>query len=81
MSQIRRERAEVQQLIQAERATAQQQINAERAITQQQIQDLRTEMRELGDRLERPLQVVVEQLNQQQQEIDELKSRRIVSSS
>ena len=53
----------------------------EREEFHQQIQDLRVEMRDLGERLERQQQAMFEKLSQQQQEIEALKSRRIVTTS
>ena len=61
------------------------QSKRERQETQQQIQDLQVEMRQeirdLGERLEQQLQMMFDKLNQHEQEIDELKSRRIVTPS
>ena len=66
----RRERQEIQQLIQNSRVDM-----------QQQVQDFRAEMRDMGDRIERQLQVVLEKLSQHDQEIEELKAQRIVTPS
>jgi type II secretory pathway pseudopilin PulG len=49
----------------------------EREEFHQQIQDLRAEMRDLGERLERQQQAMFEKLSQQQQEIEALKSRQM----
>ena len=83
----RHERQELQQQLRDQRTEIQQQIQNLRTETQQQIQDLRAEMRELraemrdlGDRIDRQIQVVLEKLSQQQQEIDALKARRIMTS-
>ncbi len=53
----------------------------EREEFHQQIQDLRVEMQGLGERLERQQQAMFEKLSQQQQEIEVLKSSRMVASS
>jgi type II secretory pathway pseudopilin PulG len=53
----------------------------EREEFQKRIQDLRTEIQDLGQRLERQQQVILEKLSQQQQEIDTLEFPRIVTPS
>jgi hypothetical protein len=83
--QSKRERAEIQQQIRDQRAETQQQIQDLRVEIRGEIQgyraEMRQEIRDLGERLERQLQMMFEKLSQHEQEIDELKSRRIVTPS
>ena len=86
--QAKREREEFHKQLHDLRAETQQHIHDLRTEIQQQsqnlqteIRDLRVEIRALGERLDHQQQMVFEKFIQQQQDIEELKSRLSVTPS